>query len=115
MLRHEASVLRHPVHRPALEPADRAVPDPHDCFPPASRHLLVHQSTLLRWQRDLVAKRSAYCHGRPGRPPIAQGATALLFRVAKEKGMYRCRRIDGELAPANSSPPPSDRPNTRAA
>jgi len=35
-------------------------------------HLFVQPSTLLRWHRDLVAKRWTYPHGRPGRPAIAK-------------------------------------------
>ena len=69
-LRHEVAVLRRQVHRPALEPADRAVLAglarllPH-------RHLgrfFVQPATLLRWHRDLVAKHWTYPQSRPGGP-----------------------------------------------
>jgi transposase InsO family protein len=52
---------------------------------------------LLGWHRDLVAKRWTYAHGRPGRPPIAEGTTALVLRLAKENPTWGYRRIDGEL------------------
>src|SRR5579875_397353 len=39
-------------------------------------HLFVQPATLLRWHRDLVAKRWTHSHGRPGRPPIADAADA---------------------------------------
>jgi len=78
-LRHEVAVLQRQVYRPALEPADRAL------LAGLARLLtrwrlgrfFVQPATLLRWQRDLVAKRWTYPRGRSGRPPIAEGTTAL--------------------------------------
>ena len=64
---------------------------------PATRALLRPASTLLRWHRDLVAKRWTYSHGRPGRPGIAKGTTALVLRLAKENPDWGYRRIEGEL------------------
>ena len=61
-------------------------------------HLFVQPETLLRWHRDLVAKRRAYPHGRPGRPGIAKGTAALVLRLAKENPQWGYRRIHGELA-----------------
>ncbi|MDA8284895.1 MAG: integrase core domain-containing protein [Actinomycetota bacterium] len=100
ILRHEVAVLRRQVHRPALEPSDRAVLAglarllPRRCH----GHLFVQPATLLRWHRDLVAKRWTYSHGRPGRPPIAEGTTGLVLRFAKENPNWGYRRIHGELA-----------------
>jgi len=58
----------------------------------------VRPGTLLRWHRDLVAKRWTYPHGRPGRPGIAKATTALVLRLAKENPQWGYRRIQGELA-----------------
>jgi len=86
MLRHEAAVLRRQVHRPALEPADRAVLAGLARLLPRRRlgHLFVQAATLLRWHRDGVAGHWTYSHGRPGRPAIAEGTTALVLRLSKE-------------------------------
>jgi len=61
-------------------------------------HLFVQPWTLLRWHRDLVAKRWTYPHGRPGRPAIPTSSTALVLRLAKESPQWGYRRIHGELA-----------------
>jgi transposase InsO family protein len=53
---------------------------------------------LLRWHRDLVAKRWTYPHDRPGQPAIPPGTAALILRLAKENPAWGYRRIQGELA-----------------
>ncbi|MDA8076401.1 MAG: integrase, partial [Actinomycetota bacterium] len=100
MLRHEVVVLRRQIHRPALEPADRAVLAGLARLLPRRRlgRFSVQPATLLGWHRDLVAKRWTYPHGRPGRPGIAKGTTALVLRLAKENPTWGYRRIHGELA-----------------
>ena len=86
MLRHEVALLRRQVHRPILEPADRAVLVGLAGLLPRQRHghLFIQPATLLRWHRDLVARRWTYSHGRPGRPSNAEGTAALVLRLAKE-------------------------------
>ena len=78
--RHEVAVLRRQVHRQRLG------------------HLFVQPATLPRWHQDLVAKRWTYAHGRPCRPSIAKGITALVVQLAKENPQWGYRRIHGELA-----------------
>jgi transposase InsO family protein len=100
MLRHDVAVLRRQIHRPALEPADRAVLAGLAGLLPSRRlvRFFVQPTTLLGWHRDLVANRWAYPHGRPGRPAIAKGTTALVLQLAKENSTWGYRRIHGELA-----------------
>jgi hypothetical protein len=64
------AVLRRQVHRPALQPADRAVLAGLWRLLPRHRQgrCFVQPATLLRWHRDLVTNRWTYLHRRPGRP-----------------------------------------------
>jgi hypothetical protein len=109
MLRHEVTVLRRQVHRPALQPADRAVLA--GLAQLLSRQhlgsLFVQPATLLRWHRDLVAERWTYPRGRPGRPAIPKGTTALILRLAKENPNWGYRRIQGELTTIGIAMAPS--------
>jgi putative transposase len=98
MLRHEVAVLRRQVHRPV--PADRAVLAAFARLLSRQRlrRFFVQPDTLLRWHRDLVAKRWTYPHGRPGRPAMPAGTIALVLRLANENPTWGYRRIHGELA-----------------
>ncbi len=100
MLRHEVTVLRRQIHRPALQPAEPGGdPACGDSLLAAGRtRLFVQPATLFRWHRDLVARRWTYPHGRPGRPPLPAGTTALVLWLAKENPASGYRRIHGELA-----------------
>jgi putative transposase len=100
MLRHEVAVLRRQVHRPTMQPADRALLAGLARLLPRPRlgRFFVRPATLLRWHRDLVAKRWTSPHRRPGRPAVPAGTTALILRLANENPTWGYRRIHGELA-----------------
>jgi len=86
LLRHELAVLGRQTGRPRLTPADRALfavlsrPLPR----PAWASLPVRPETVLRWHRQLFARRSTYPQGNPGRPPIESSLRSLIVRLARE-------------------------------
>ena len=59
--------------------------------------VLRHPGTLLRWHRDLVARRWTYPRRRPGRPTVASEIRRLVLRLASENASWGYRRIHGEL------------------
>jgi putative transposase len=61
--------------------------------------LLVRPDTVLRWHRDLVARRHAASSRpkRPGRPRTVRSIRALALRLARENPGWGYRRIHGEL------------------
>jgi putative transposase len=100
VLRHEVGVLRRHVARPALRCADRT-------FLAAASRLLsrkrwssffVTPDTLLRWHRQLVARRWTYPARRHGRSLIGAEIRELVLRLARENPRWGYQRIAGELA-----------------
>ena len=61
--------------------------------------LLVRPDTVLRWHRDLIARRHAAASRpkRPGRPRTARSIRLLALRLARENPGWGYRRIHGEL------------------
>ena len=99
VLRHELAILRRQVARPALRPVDRT-------FLAAASRLLsrkrwssffVTPDTLMRWHRQLVARRWTYRTPRVGRPPIGAEIRELVLRLARENPRWGYQRIAGEL------------------
>ena len=104
-LRHQITILERQLGkaRPRFSPADRA-------FLTALLHriptatlrrlrLLVCPETVLRWHRDLLARRHA-ANSRPkrlGRPRTVRSIRLLVLRLARENPAWGYRRIHGEL------------------
>ncbi len=59
---------------------------------------VVRPETLLRWHRELVAKKWTYRRrGRPGRPPVDPEVRDLILRLGRENPRWGYQRIRGEL------------------
>jgi putative transposase len=99
VLRHELALLRRQARQPKLTRADRAL------LAALSRSLPrvawagfpVKPETLLRWHRQLVARRWTYTHRAPGRPPLESSLRTLIRRLGHENPHWGYRRIVGEL------------------
>ncbi|TDD32405.1 helix-turn-helix domain-containing protein [Saccharopolyspora elongata] len=104
-LRHQITVLERQLgqERVRFSPAERA-------FLAALLHrlprkvlrslrLLVRPDTVLRWHRDLIARRHASVSKpkRPGRPRTVRSIQALVLRLAEENPSWGYRRLHGEL------------------
>jgi len=104
-LRHQVTVLQRQLgtNRPRFSPADRAFLAallhrlPRDVL--GRFRLLVRPDTVLRWHRNLLARRHAARSRprRPGRPRTVRSIRPLVLRLARENPSWGYRRIHGEL------------------
>jgi transposase InsO family protein len=100
LLRQQLRVLERRGARLQLTPADRALLAAFSRVLPRQtwkRSLFVTPATVLRWHRELVARRWTYVHRRPGRPATGQEVRELVVRLARENPGWGYRRIQGEL------------------
>ncbi|WP_130334637.1 hypothetical protein [Micromonospora kangleipakensis] len=104
-LRHQLAVLQRHLdgQRVRFEPVDRAWlaallhPLPRPTL--QGLRLLVRPDTILKWHRDLIARRHAAASRprRRGRPRTPRSIRVLVLRLAKENGSWGYRRVHGEL------------------
>ncbi|MFD0031476.1 integrase core domain-containing protein [Streptomyces sp. NPDC055059] len=101
-LRHENAVLRRQIARVRYEPADRIWLAVLSTLMPRDRWrqvFTVTPATLLRWHRQLLARKWTFTQRRrPGRPSIAATIKQLILRLARDNSTWGHRRIQGELA-----------------
>ncbi|SIN44278.1 integrase core domain-containing protein [Micromonospora cremea] len=89
--------------RPRFDPSDRALlaallhQVPRDVL--RGLRLLVRPDTVIRWHRDLVARKHAAVSRpkRPGRPRTVRSIRILVLRLAGENPQWGYRRLHGEL------------------
>jgi transposase InsO family protein len=104
-LRHQITVLQRQLgpQKIRFEPADRALlaallhPLPRPTL--QGPRLLVRPDTILKWHRDLLARRHAAVSRprRRGRPPTLRSIRTLVLRLARENSSWGYRRVHGEL------------------
>jgi putative transposase len=104
-LRHQIAVLERHLGkaRQRFSPGDRAFLAallhrlPRDVL--SRFRLLVRPDTVLRWHRDLLARRHAARSRprRPGRPRTVRSIRLLVLRMSRENPLWGYRRIHGEL------------------
>ena len=104
-LRHQLSVLQRQLgpDRVRFTPGDRALlaallhQIPRDVL--KRLHLVVRPDTVLRWHRDVVARRHARRSRprRPGRPRTVRSVRVLVLRLVRENPGWGYRRVHGEL------------------
>jgi putative transposase len=88
---------------------------------------IVTPDTILRWHRQLIARKWTFTPNRPGRPGIMQEISSLILRMATENPGWGYTRIQGALKnlghgvarstvakvlKANGIPPAPDRPTS---
>jgi transposase len=104
-LRHQLSVLRRQLgpDRVRFTAGDRALLAallhrlPRDVL--NRLHLVVRPDTVLRWHRDVAARRHAQRSRprRPGRPRTVRSIRVLVLRLVRENPGWGYRRVHGEL------------------
>jgi hypothetical protein len=109
VLRHELAILRRQGRRPQVRPVDRALLAAlsRSLPRPAWTSFSMKPERVLRWHRQLIARRWTYAHKKPGRPPLEQSLRALILRLARENPRWGA---GGSSGSSRVSASPSPRP-----
>jgi hypothetical protein len=105
VLRHQLAVLRRQVAKPQYAPVDRMLLAALAKLLPRERWpvFLVTSSTLLRWHRELVARRWTY--SRTGRRRGLDGEVVeLVLRLARDNPRWGYLRSVGECRALGARP-----------
>ena len=99
VLRQQLAVLKRANPRPRLRRSDRMFFAALSRLLPRDRWevFFVSPQTLLRWHRELVARKWTYKTKKVGRPPISPELRAMIIRMAKNSSDWGCYRVKGEL------------------
>jgi hypothetical protein len=86
VLRHQLAVLQRQVPRPRYNPADRTLLAALAKLLPRERWaiFMVTPATLLRWHRELIARRWTYRSACSEQRGLDEGIVALVVRLARE-------------------------------
>ena len=97
--RHQLAVMKRKAGRPKLRRLDRVLLAALSRLVPRQRWscFIVSPQTILRWHRELVARKWTFKRARTGRPPLDSELVALIISMARENPRWGCIRIKGEL------------------
>jgi putative transposase len=97
------------VYRPDLGDADRVLLAALSRLlsRPSWEMFFVTPATVLRWHRDLAARRWTYRRNRPGCPSTRKDIREAVLRLARENPTWGYQRISSELAGPGIKVPPS--------
>jgi hypothetical protein len=100
-LRHQITVLERQLGKEKVrfDASDRAFLAALLHRLPRDVRLLMRPDTVLRWHRDLLARRHAVVSRpkRPGRPRTVHSVRARVLRLARENPIWGYQRLHGEL------------------
>jgi hypothetical protein len=99
VLRHQLAVLKRANPRPRIHRLDRMMIAVFARLIRRDRWsgFIVSPATILRWHRELVARKWTYKRSRTGRPPLDPSLGRLIVQIAKDNPRWGVIRIKGEL------------------
>jgi hypothetical protein len=99
VLRHQLAVLKRANPRPRMRRWDRMLIAALSRTIPRDRWsgFIVTPATILRWHRELVARKWTFRRKKTGRPPLDPEIVSVIVEMAKDNPGWGVIRIKGEL------------------
>jgi putative transposase len=99
VLRHQLAVLKRASPRPRIRRLDRMMIAAFARLIRRDRWsgFIVSPATILRWHRELVARKWTCKRSRIERPPLDPSLRCLIVQMARDNPRWRIIRIKGEL------------------